>query len=65
MLSYKLLYVILYVLGIRSNDWAVVVVVGILNLLVLIWNTRIEDEPDTLSYKPCYMSVRKLSRITL
>ena len=63
--SYKLLYVILYILGIRSNDRTVVVVVGIINLLVLIRNTRIEDELDTLSYKPCYMSVCKLCRITL
>ena len=59
------LHVILDILGIRSNDGAVVMVVRIFELITLIEQRRIEDELNTLTDQPGHMTVRQLCRVTL
>ena len=59
------LHVILDILGIRSNDGAVVMVVRIFELITLIEQRRIEDELNTLSDQPGHMTVSQLGRVTL
>ena len=59
------LHVILDILGIRSNDGAVVMVVRIFKLITLIEQRRIEDELNTLTDQPGHMTVRQLCRVTL
>ena len=59
------LHVILDILGIRSNDGAVVMVVRIFEFIALIEQRRIEDELNTLTDQPGHITVRQLCRVTL
>ena len=59
------IHVVLDVFRIGSDDRAVVVVVGILKLIALVRDGRIEDALHAFIDEPLYMSVGQLRRITL
>ena len=62
--SFEFFNIVLNIFSIRSNNRTVVVVVSTIYFFVFIWNARIKDEFNTFLYKPAYMTMSKLSRIT-
>ena len=57
--------VILYVLRIGGDDRAVIMVIGLLELISFVRNTGVEDPVYSLVDEPLYMAVGQLRRITL
>ena len=57
--------IILDILRVGGNDRAVVMVVGILELVALIRNAGVEDVPDALIDQPLHMAVSQFGRVAL
>ena len=58
-------HIVLDILRVGGDDRAVIVVVGVLELIPLVRNGRIEDMFHSFVDQPLYMTVRQFRRIAL